>query len=78
MLSIDPALQHSLIAAAATASAVYLVRRQWPSAVRRARFAIAAGLLRAGHAGLAKRVAPPAGGVVGACGGCNGCGPASG
>lgn len=76
MLAIDPALQHTLIAAAATASAGYLVRRQWPQAIRRARLVAAAGLLRAGHPQLAKRIAPPAPAASGACGSCNGCGPA--
>jgi hypothetical protein len=76
MLAIDPALQHTLIAAAATASAVYLVRRQWPQAVHRARLAVAARLLRAGHARLAKGIAPSASAASGACGSCNGCGPA--
>jgi hypothetical protein len=75
MLAIDPALQHTLIAFAATASAGYLVRRQWPQALDRARRAVAARLLRAGHTNLAKRIAPPAKAGVGSCGGCNGCGP---
>ncbi|WP_308427806.1 DUF6587 family protein [Cognatilysobacter bugurensis] len=75
MLAIDPALQHTLIAAAATASAGYLVRRQWPGAVDRLRLAAASRLLRAGHAGLARRLAPTPSASAGACGSCNGCGP---
>lgn len=75
MLAIDPALQHLLIAAAATASAGYLVRRQWPRAVHRVRLVVAARLLRAGHGRLAERVAPTPTNTAGACGGCKGCGP---
>lgn len=76
MLAIDPALQHTLIAVATTASAGYLVWRQWPQGVRRARLAVASRLLRAGHPQLAKRIAPSAAAAPGACGSCSGCGPA--
>lgn len=73
------AAQYLLVGVAVAASIVYMVRRQFPAAVRRWRVALAASLLREGRAPwqqrLGRRLAPaPRAGVVSSCGGCSGCG----
>jgi hypothetical protein len=70
------ALQYAVVAAAVLASAVYVLRRQAPTLVRRLRLALAAPLARSGrpawmHA-LARRIAPPSLNR-GGCGDCDGC-----
>ena len=53
-------LQYLVIALAVLASAVFVLKRQFPSAVRRLR--------------IGRRVAPPASSTgAGACGGCDNC-----
>jgi hypothetical protein len=70
--------QYLVIALAVLASAVVVMRRQFPNATRRLRIAIALPLLREGRPtwlrALAKRIAPPGQGGGKDCGGCNGCG----
>ena len=70
------ALQYTVVALAVLASAVYVVRRQAPTLVRRVRLAVAAPLARTGRPGwmhaLARRIAPPAVNR-GGCGDCDGC-----
>lgn len=72
-------LQYVVIALAVVASALYVLKRQMPSQVRRWRIACAAPLLRDGRPAWARTIgrwlAPPAlqGGAGGACGGCNSC-----
>jgi len=69
--------QYVLVAVAVIASVAYVINRQFPAAVRRARIAVAAPLLRVGCAGWRQRlgrcIAPAARAVVPSCGGCSGC-----
>ena len=75
-------LQYVVIAVAVAASLAYVVRRQFPAAVRRARIACAVPLVREGRAPWLRRVglwiAPEprtgAGGDDG-CGSCKACKP---
>lgn len=80
MADVNLALQYVLIALAVLWSLAYVVRRQWPGAVRRARGRAALWLLRDARAPWMKRIgrklAPPARtGVPVACVGCTGCEP---
>ena len=72
-------LQYLIIALAVLASAWVVLKKQFPGTVRKARGALALGLLRSGQPGwrqsLGRRIAPPASGGAGACGGCDSCGP---
>jgi hypothetical protein len=75
-------LQYAVIAVAVVASLVFVVRRQFPAGVRRARIACAVPLVREGRAPWLRRIglwiAPaPRGGAGGGdgCGGCDACKP---
>lgn len=75
-------LQYAVIAVAVVASAVFVVRRQFPAGVRRARIACAVPLVREGRAPWLRRIglwiapAPRTGtGGDDGCGGCNACKP---
>lgn len=71
--------QYLIIALAVLVSAWFVARRQFPSAVRRARIALAIPLVREGRASWLQRIgrwiAPPAALNDGSCGGCNSCEP---
>lgn len=71
-------LQYLAICIAVLASAVFVARRQFPTATRRLCLALAIPLVREGRPrwmrALGQRIAPPGRGVDG-CGGCNGCDP---
>ncbi|WP_147652109.1 DUF6587 family protein [Vulcaniibacterium gelatinicum] len=72
-------LQYVVIGLAVAASALYVVRRQFPNAVRALRLACAAPLVRERRApwlrALGRRIAPaPKLAGEGTCGGCNKCG----
>jgi hypothetical protein len=72
-------LQYVAIVIAVAVSAWVVLRKQFPSAERRLRIALAAPLVREGRPawlrGLGRRIAPAprAAADGGACGGCNGC-----
>ena len=73
-------LQYVVIAVAVIASLAFVVRRQFPAGVRRARIACAVPLVREGRAPWLRRIglwiAPaPRGGAGGddGCGGCDAC-----
>jgi hypothetical protein len=76
-------LQYVVIALAVVASLAYVVRRQFPGSVRRARIACAVPLVREGRAPWLRRVglwiapAPRNGGASGddGCGSCKSCKP---
>ncbi|MFI8716532.1 DUF6587 family protein [Stenotrophomonas sp. NPDC077464] len=72
-------LQYAVIALAVLVSAWVVLKKQFPGTVRRARGAIALGLVKPRRArwlqALGRRIAPPASGGGGACGGCDSCGP---
>lgn len=71
-------VQYAVIALAVLASAAYVVRTQWPQALRSARIGCAVPLLRDGRAGwlqaLGRAIAPaPRTAGEGGCGACSGC-----
>ena len=71
-------LQYLAIALAVLASAVFVLKRQFPNAVRRLRIACALPLVREGRPAWLRAVglwvAPPASSTgAGACGGCDNC-----
>lgn len=72
-------LQYVVIALAVLVSAWVVMKKQFPGTVRRARGAIALGLVKPRRAAwlqaLGRKIAPPASGDGGACGGCDSCGP---
>ncbi|HZH44473.1 MAG TPA: DUF6587 family protein [Lysobacter sp.] len=71
-------LQYVLIALAVLWSAAYVVRRQWPQAVRRAQGRLALWLLRESRPAWSRRLGrriAPAPALAGECGGCNACEP---
>ncbi|GAB6197481.1 DUF6587 family protein [Lysobacter xanthus] len=71
------ALQYVVIALAALASALYVVRTRMPGTTRRLRGWVALRLVDSGVprlTRLGRRIAPPAR-VQDACGACDGCGP---
>ncbi|MGN6112484.1 MAG: DUF6587 family protein [Luteimonas sp.] len=75
-------LQYVVIALAVLASLAYVVRRQFPGGVRRARIACAVPLVREGRAPWLRRIGlwiapPPRGGGGGddGCGTCKSCKP---
>ncbi|MCW6026560.1 hypothetical protein K4043_00880 [Stenotrophomonas sp. SRS1] len=72
-------LQYVVIALAVVVSAWVVMKKQFPGTVRKARGAIALGLVKPQRAAwlqaLGRRIAPPATGGGGACGGCDSCGP---
>lgn len=71
-------IQYVLIGLAVLGSAVFVVRRQFPSGVRRIRIACAVPLVREGRADWVQRVGrwlAPAPRTAGGCDGCNGCDP---
>ncbi len=72
-------LQYIVIALAVLVSAWVVMKKQFPGTVRKARGAIALGLVKPQRAAwlqaLGRRIAPPATGGGGACGGCDSCGP---
>ena len=72
-------LQYIVVALIVLLSAWVVLKKQFPGTVRRARGAIALGLVRPERAtwlqALGRRIAPPATGASGACGGCDSCGP---
>jgi len=67
-------LQQLVVALAVLASAVFVLQRQWPGAVRRARVAVAVRLLREHRSkplrALGRVIAPPPS-MDGNCGGCS-------
>ena len=70
--------QYVLVLLAVAASVGYVIRRQFPAAVRRWRIRLAASLLRDGRTPWQQRlgrfIAPtPRAGVATSCGGCSGC-----
>ena len=75
----DPGLllQYLVVALAVVASAVVVMRKQFPNATRRLRIALALPLLREGRAAWMKsagRIIAPAPRAQGKdCGGCDGC-----
>jgi len=72
-------LQYIVIALAVLVSAYVVLKKQFPGTLRKARGAIALGLVKPGRAAwlqaLGRRIAPPATGGAAACGGCDSCGP---
>lgn len=75
-------VQYVLVGLAVLASAVFVLRRQFPGAVRRLRTAVALPLLQPASPfwlrRLGRRIAPPPPARGDACGGCGpggGCGP---
>jgi hypothetical protein len=72
-------LQYIVVALIVLASAWVVLKKQFPGTVRKARGAIALGLVRPQRAtwlqALGRRIAPPVSGAGGACGGCDSCGP---
>jgi len=72
-------LQYVVIALAVLVSAWVVMKKQFPGTVRKARGAIALGLVTPQRAAwlqaLGRKIAPPATGGGGACGGCDSCGP---
>jgi len=71
-------LQYVAIGVAVLASAVFVIKRQFPNTVLRMRIACALSLVREGRPAwlraLGKRIAPPASiAEAGACGGCDSC-----
>lgn len=72
-------LQYVVIALAVLVSAWVVMKKQFPGTVRKARGAIALGLVKPQRAAwlqaLGRKIAPPAAGGGGACGGCDSCGP---
>ncbi|WP_242107098.1 DUF6587 family protein [Luteimonas aquatica] len=81
-MTVSLALQYLVIALAALVSLWVVMKKQFPSATRRLRVAVAMPLVREGRPGwlrtLGRRIAPPmSGGGSGACGGCDSCGPSA-
>ncbi len=76
-MSVSLALQYGLIMLAGVASAVFLVQKQWPVAVRQLRIACAVPLLREGSSKLMQRlgrlIAPKPNAANTGCGSCNSC-----
>lgn len=74
-------LQYVVVALIVLASAWVVLKKQFPGVVRKARGAIALGLVKPQRAAwlqaLGRKVAPPASGGGGACGGCDSCGPST-
>ena len=78
-MNVDAGLlaQYIVIALAVVLSAGYVLKRQFPGAVRKARLAIAVPLVREARPAwmrrLGRRIAPATKSVGGSCGGCDGC-----
>jgi hypothetical protein len=74
-------LQYIVVALIVLLSAWVVLKKQFPGTVRKARGAIALGLVKPQRAtwmqALGRKIAPPATGGGGACGGCDSCGPTS-
>jgi hypothetical protein len=72
-------LQYIVVALIVLISAWVVLKKQFPGTVRKARGAIALGLIKPQRAAwlqaLGRHIAPPATGGGGACGGCDSCGP---
>jgi Family of unknown function (DUF6587) len=72
-------LQYIVVVLIVLISAWVVLKKQFPGTVRKARGAIALGLIKPQRAtwlqALGRRIAPPATGGGGACGGCDSCGP---
>jgi len=72
-------LQYIVVALIVLISAWVVLKKQFPGTVRKARGAIALGLIKPERASwlqaLGRRIAPPTTGGGGACGGCDSCGP---
>ncbi|WP_313342812.1 DUF6587 family protein [Stenotrophomonas sp.] len=72
-------LQYIVVALIVLLSAWVVLKKQFPGTVRKARGAIALGLVKPQRAtwmqALGRKIAPPATGGGGACGGCDSCGP---
>ncbi|KGM54816.1 hypothetical protein N800_01770 [Lysobacter daejeonensis GH1-9] len=69
--------QYVVITLAVVLSAWFVLKRQFPGAVRKLRLAMAVPLVREGRPAwmrrLGKRIAPPVKSIGGSCGGCDGC-----
>ena len=74
-------LQYSVVVLIVMVSAWVVLKKQFPGTVRKARGAIALGLVKPQRAAwlqaLGRKIAPPASGGGGACGGCDSCGPST-
>ena len=74
-------LQYVVVVLIVMVSAWVVLKTQFPGTVRKARGAIALGLVKPQRAAwlqaLGRRIAPPASGGGGACGGCDSCGPST-
>ncbi|AOA72220.1 DUF6587 family protein [Stenotrophomonas rhizophila] len=72
-------LQYIVVALIVLISAWVVLKKQFPGTVRKARGALALGLIKPQRAtwlqALGRRIAPPATGGGSACGGCDSCGP---
>lgn len=72
-------LQYIVVALIVLISAWVVMKKQFPGTVRKARGAIALGLIKPQRAtwlqALGRRIAPPATSGGSACGGCDSCGP---
>lgn len=78
-MNVDAGLlaQYIVIAVAVVVSAGFVLKRQFPGAVRKTRLAMVVPLVREGRPAwmrrLGRRIAPPVKSVGGSCGGCDGC-----
>ncbi|AHY59163.1 DUF6587 family protein [Stenotrophomonas rhizophila] len=74
-------LQYIVVVLIVLVSAWVVLKKQFPGTVRKARGAIALGLVKPQRAAwvqaLGRKIAPPASGGGGACGGCDSCGPST-
>lgn len=78
-MTLSLALQYLVIAIAVVVSLWVVMKKQFPSVLRRLRVALALGLLHtrrpAWMQALGRRVVPPATYNASVCGGCDSCGP---
>ncbi|MEO6365553.1 MAG: DUF6587 family protein [Luteimonas sp.] len=76
-MSVSLALQYGLIMLAVGASAIFVVQKQWPAALRQARIAFALPLLREGSSkpmqALGRLIAPRPNAAKTGCGSCDSC-----
>jgi len=74
-------LQYVVVVLIVMVSAWVVLKKQFPGTVRKARGAIALGLVKPQRAAwlqaLGRKIAPSASGGGGACGGCDSCGPST-
>jgi hypothetical protein len=74
-------LQYVVVVLIVMVSAWVVLKKQFPGTVRKARGAIALGLVKPQRAAwlqaLGRKIAPPASGGGSTCGGCDSCGPST-